>query len=52
MKFVRFFNVTVFNFRKNKHKEFRNMYITDINSDKKMNKQKDKRIDCLTLIQL
>lgn len=37
-----FFNVTDFNFRKKKYKEFRNMYITDINSDKKMSKKKDK----------
>lgn len=29
-----FFNATDFNFRKIKHKEFRNMYITEINSDK------------------
>lgn len=33
-----FFNATDFNFRKKKYKEFRNMYITDINSDKKMSK--------------
>ena len=37
-----FFNVTDFNLRKKKYKEFRNMYITDINSDKKMSKKKDK----------